>query len=994
MKKNLLSTPFFLLTIAGIFIQVNIFSQTVPITANQGQSSGIVIGARNYHVSESIYTETEIGAANFTTAPTAITHIDFNAFALGAITSVSNYNIYLKEVPLSTTTFSSITDVYNTTGYTLVFSGTFNVTALGWIGVDLTTTFIRTSGNNLQLLIERKDGVTHAGFTFNAARGNNTDPIITTSRRVNTNTLPVPGTTVLDNITSFRPQIRLRHIYPNDAAISQVYTLGKLPIPFATPHIISANITNNGSNTQTNLNVSLNITGANSFSDVQAIPSLTPGASVNVSFAAFTPTNAGTNAVSVSIPADDFSGDNNVVVSQQVSNNAYNYAYSAVASGAVGFTANATNPNGTGDIVAKFVTSSPASINQAGVNFGAGGQPFTIGIWDKSGNGIPGILLFESDVQTSTQGIFNLSINPPVAVTDTFYIGVRQKASTNIQFAYQSEIPIRPNTFFFSSPTVNTGWTDFAPGNPFRFMIEPRFSIANDVGITTINNPATGSLVDNCGITPQATVVNFGSNNQATPFDVTFNIKQGGAVVYTDTKQVSLLSGESKSIDFTHFTGSVTGSDSSFIYTSLATDASRSNDTVVNKFTTDNYSYGLATVQSGGYEFANSTTCAAASGMQQTYNWVTETSNEINWGLNGDDSVLATPITLPFNFYFMGNSFNKFWLGSNGWISFNDPTLLTAAQQRTPVNIPAAGGINNYIAGVLTDLDVTTSTYADAHTYHGGDATKYVITFNHAHLFNSPDYISFQIILNAADSSVVVQYNDTQTSSPVPAGITNFCSVGIENTDGSMGILYRLNGSRGPVFGSPLAVKFRPLATTPVTLFNFTVQRKNRVNKITWSTSQEINSKAFVIERSNDGVHFSEIGKVAASGNSSIVINYSFTDNGPAKGINYYRLQLVDIDNAGKYGPTRSVRNEGVADVSVYPNPVKNVMSIIVNADKADRGLVSITDLSGKLVYSNVFQINEGYNNLPINTSALSKGAYVVKVKLSDDVVLKKINKL
>ena len=612
MNKKLYPIKVCLLVPSLIFLfYLQSFCQTVQITANSGQSANVAIGPSAYHVSEQIYTETEIGAANFISAATAINHIDLNVFALGSITTVNNYNIYLKEIPLTTTTFTSSADVYSTAGYTLVFSGTFNANVTGWAGVDLTTPFTRASSNNLQLLIERMDGVSHGAFQFNAARGNNTSATLTTSRRINTNTLPVSGSTVLNTISAFRPQIQLRHINANDAAIATVYTLGKLPIPFATPHVISANIVNNGANTQTNLNVNLDITGANTFSDVKTIASLTPGASATVSFNAFTPANTGFNTVNVSVPADDFSSDNIKSVSQEVNNNAYNYAYGTVPTGSVGAVVSAGNPSGTGDLVAMFTTKSPTSVNQVGVNFGTGGLPFKIGIWDKSGNSTPGVLLWESTDLISTSGVFTLPITPPVNITDTFYIGVKQTSSANIQFSYQNETPIRAKTFFYTNPSGNTVWTDFAPSNPFKFMIEPRLSIANDVGVSTINDPVSTSSIDNCGIVPQATIINFGSNNQTAPFDVTFLIKQSGNTVYTDTKAISLLSGQSQNVYFNPFTGSVSGADSSFVFTGLAADGARNNDTVVNKFTTSNYSYAVASVPSGNYAFANSTVCAS-----------------------------------------------------------------------------------------------------------------------------------------------------------------------------------------------------------------------------------------------------------------------------------------------------------------------------------------------------------------------------------------------
>jgi hypothetical protein len=90
------------------------------------------------------------------------------------------------------------------------------------------------------------------------------------------------------------------------------------------------------------------------------------------------------------------------------------------------------------------------------------------------------------------------------------------------------------------------------------------------------------------------------------------------------------------------------------------------------------------------------------------------------------------------------------------------------------------------------------------------------------------------------------------------------------------------------------------VSVLPITLLNFsaTVQAFNAV-ELNWTTTNEINSSHFVIERSIDGNKFSDINKVSATGNSTIKQNYSYLDN-QAANINspvlYYRLKLVDKD--------------------------------------------------------------------------------------------------
>lgn len=179
----------------------------------------------------------------------------------------------------------------------------------------------------------------------------------------------------------------------------------------------------------------------------------------------------------------------------------------------------------------------------------------------------------------------------------------------------------------------------------------------------------------------------------------------------------------------------------------------------------------------------------------------------------------------------------------------------------------------------------------------------------------------------------------------------------------------------------------------PVNLVDFKVQRAGKVNNVSWSTSQEVNTSHFVIERSNDGNNFTEIGRVTANGNSNTLLNYSFVDANPVKGINYYRLRVVDRDNSAKFSATRSVRNEGIADIAIYPNPVNDVMTLTIDADKAGNGALVISDITGKVVATRTITVAQGNNKLPVNTAALASGAYIIKVQLNDDIVVRKFTK-
>lgn len=206
-------------------------------------------------------------------------------------------------------------------------------------------------------------------------------------------------------------------------------------------------------------------------------------------------------------------------------------------------------------------------------------------------------------------------------------------------------------------------------------------------------------------------------------------------------------------------------------------------------------------------------------------------------------------------------------------------------------------------------------------------------------------------------------------------------------TSTSTGVAYQLGASTALILtdaASPI----------PVELMNFTAQRNGGVNLLQWSTAQEINSRWFIVERSNDGSNFTAIGQVAASGNSSSTKYYSFTDNAPVKGINHYRLRMIDKDNGFNLSWIRRVRNEGLADVAVYPNPVLDKFTVNVQADRAINGQLLIMDVSGKLLQSRNVNLVQGENLLPVNAAGLQKGTYIVKMLLEEDVVVRKFNKL
>ena len=94
------------------------------------------------------------------------------------------------------------------------------------------------------------------------------------------------------------------------------------------------------------------------------------------------------------------------------------------------------------------------------------------------------------------------------------------------------------------------------------------------------------------------------------------------------------------------------------------------------------------------------------------------------------------------------------------------------------------------------------------------------------------------------------------------------------------------------------------ISALPVELLYFDGEKKQSSNYLYWATASEHNSSHFVVEKSEDGYNWQQIGQLPSAINSTQELHYDLTDNDVSPIYNYYRLMQYDIDGAFKqYGP-------------------------------------------------------------------------------------------
>lgn len=164
--------------------------------------------------------------------------------------------------------------------------------------------------------------------------------------------------------------------------------------------------------------------------------------------------------------------------------------------------------------------------------------------------------------------------------------------------------------------------------------------------------------------------------------------------------------------------------------------------------------------------------------------------------------------------------------------------------------------------------------------------------------------------------------------------------------------------------------------TLPVKLIDFTAKVLSREVLLNWKTASEMNSEKFLIERSLDGKLFENIGMVVSKGTTNNLSTYSYIDDKPIKGYNYYRLKQLDFNGDFEYSEIRTVKFDLVLAAEklvLYPNPVTKYFKI-TNAESAAT-LAEIYDFSGK----QLARINGTENEFSLPIS-FNDGWYIVKV--------------
>jgi hypothetical protein len=97
--------------------------------------------------------------------------------------------------------------------------------------------------------------------------------------------------------------------------------------------------------------------------------------------------------------------------------------------------------------------------------------------------------------------------------------------------------------------------------------------------------------------------------------------------------------------------------------------------------------------------------------------------------------------------------------------------------------------------------------------------------------------------------------------------------------------------------------------TLPLSWLSFTVEQPDGAALVKWQTASEKNTQSFIVQRSSDGITWTDLASIHALGEPNKTSRYSYSDKYPLAGVNSYRIKAVDADGRTGYSIIKTIRH-------------------------------------------------------------------------------------
>ncbi|WP_197088595.1 T9SS type A sorting domain-containing protein [Rufibacter radiotolerans] len=163
----------------------------------------------------------------------------------------------------------------------------------------------------------------------------------------------------------------------------------------------------------------------------------------------------------------------------------------------------------------------------------------------------------------------------------------------------------------------------------------------------------------------------------------------------------------------------------------------------------------------------------------------------------------------------------------------------------------------------------------------------------------------------------------------------------------------------------------------PVEQLKLTGEFSNNQVILKWTTETETGLTEFAVERSEDGITYTQIGTVPASGNSTSPRSYQFIDPNPFPALTYYRLRLIRTNGTLEYSEVVQVTGPSFVR-QLAPNPGGRKTFLYFNTTEADNVKLTIYDLTGRIFGVVSVNVVPQSNRYELTLPLAGQGLYLI----------------
>jgi hypothetical protein len=185
------------------------------------------------------------------------------------------------------------------------------------------------------------------------------------------------------------------------------------------------------------------------------------------------------------------------------------------------------------------------------------------------------------------------------------------------------------------------------------------------------------------------------------------------------------------------------------------------------------------------------------------------------------------------------------------------------------------------------------------------------------------------------------------------------------------------------------------MVALPTTILSFRGQAQQGLGNLQWTTANEVPGLIYVLERSDDGVHFNAIASIPATAGDGLGNAYQFTDPNPISTQSYYRINMTG-NSIHRYSNQVLLGNGGTRfEVRSALNPFIDHINIDLTTPGDGMVTISLVDMYGRFARRVHQPVSQGLNSFTLyGLGSLANGTYALQIQYNDELISKKLIKM